>query len=85
MGVRTRRDRRSHRYVEWQVALFFLAAGIWVGAMIVGRPRITGAAVVVLFVALLLGVHGRRLAARQDEDEDGSMHPVERSSPDGDA
>ena len=43
MVIRARRDRRSHRFVEWQVALFFLAAGIWVGAMIAGQPKITGA------------------------------------------
>lgn len=83
MVLRPRRDRRGHRFVEWQVGLFFLSAGIWLGAVLIGRPAITGAAVVLLFAALLLGVIGRRLD-RAPEEED-SVDPVEGGPPDRDA
>lgn len=90
MVFRARRDRGSHRFVEWQVGLFFLAAGIWGGAIVVGRPEITGVAVAVLLVSLLLGVLGRRLDAcdsehggREEDDRDGSGNAVEGGPPDG--
>ncbi|HEX6070798.1 MAG TPA: hypothetical protein VFZ18_13270 [Longimicrobiaceae bacterium] len=55
-----RRDRRSRRFVNWQVGLFFLAAGIWLGGVVAGRPGVTPVAIAVAVVAVLLGAAGRR-------------------------
>lgn len=56
-----RRDRRGdHRFTLWQVGLFFLAAGIWIGGLIAEIPSITGVAILVLAVAMILGMIGRR-------------------------
>lgn len=56
-----RRDRRGpHRFVMWQVGLFFLAAGVWVAGLVSGRSGITGLAIGILLVALVLGMVGRR-------------------------
>jgi hypothetical protein len=55
-----RRDRRSRRFVNWQVGLFFLAAGIWLGGVVAGRPGVTPVAIGVAVVAVLLGAAGRR-------------------------
>ena len=56
-----RRDRgRRHRFVNWQVGLFFLAAGVWLGGVVVGRPEVTPVAIALAVVAVLLGAAGRR-------------------------
>jgi len=48
------------RFLNWRVGLFFLGAGIWIGALIVDRPQFTGIAIAVLFLGLILGLIGRR-------------------------
>lgn len=56
-----RRDRRpGGRFTLWQVGLFFLAAGVWLGAVIAGRPGITPVAIGIAVAAVLLGALGRR-------------------------
>jgi hypothetical protein len=55
-----RRDRRSGRFVNWQVGLFFLAAGVWLGGVVAGRPGVTPVAIGLAVVAVLLGAVGRR-------------------------
>lgn len=82
MVLRPRRDRHGHRFVEWQVGLFFLAAGIWLGAVLIGRPALTGAAMVVLVAALVLGIVGRRLD--RPGDDESSVDPVEGGPADRD-
>lgn len=55
-----RRDRRGfHRFTWWRVGLFFLAAGIWIGGVVAANEIATGVAIVVLFVAVVLGLVGR--------------------------
>ena len=56
-----RRDRRGRRrFVNWQVGLFFLAAGVWLGGVLAGRPGVTLVAIGLAVVAVLLGAAGRR-------------------------
>ena len=56
-----RRDgRRGHRFLGWQVALFFLGAGIWGVGLLLGMRRLTWVSMAVLVLAMLLGVVGRR-------------------------
>lgn len=57
------RDRRPRdRYATFRIGLIFLAAGLWLGGLITGQAYATGAAIVVLVVALLLQIIGRRRA-----------------------
>lgn len=61
-----RRDRRSvHRLVFWQVGLFFLAAGVWLGGVVAENRVATGAAIVIALAAIVLGMVGRR-GAREE-------------------
>jgi predicted MFS family arabinose efflux permease len=56
-----RRDRTGpHRYTTWQVGLFFLAAGAWLGGVIADNSFATGASILIAAVAMLLGPLGRR-------------------------
>lgn len=55
------RERRGfNRFTWWRVGIIFLAAGIWFGGVMAEEPLITGAAGVLLLVAVLLGFLGRR-------------------------
>lgn len=58
MFIRRNRD-GINRFTWLRVALFFLAAGTWLGGVISGNGLATGAAIVVLLVAVLLGRIGR--------------------------
>ncbi|HEV2132128.1 MAG TPA: hypothetical protein VGR27_13530 [Longimicrobiaceae bacterium] len=51
-----KRTRRSSpdRHLVWKVAIFFLAAGIWLAGVISGRAWLSGAAIAVLLLALVL-------------------------------
>lgn len=56
-----RRDGRgTDRYAPVRIGLIFLAAGVWMAGVITGREWITGAAILILLVALALQVAGRR-------------------------
>jgi fatty acid desaturase len=61
-----KRTRRSSPdgYLLWKVAIFFLAAGVWLAGVISGRAWLSGAAIVVLLLALVL----RFLPHDGDED-----------------
>lgn len=83
MVLRPRRDRHWHRFVDWQVGFYFLAAGIWLGGVIAGRPSLTGVAIGLLVAALLLGMIGRRLD-RPVDDGETSVDPEEDGPADGD-
>lgn len=48
------------RFTALRIALIFLAAGVWLGGVITGREIITGAAILILVVALVLQMVGRR-------------------------
>ena len=66
-----RRDRAgATRWIAARVGLFFLAAGIWVAGAMVGNEWVTGAAIAVAAVALLLGLIGRRYGAEDEEMEE---------------
>lgn len=55
------RDRRPRdRYASIRIGLIFLAAGLWLGGVITGWPAATGAAILVLVLALVLQIVGRR-------------------------
>ncbi len=68
------RDSRGGRaLVNIRVGLFFLAAGLWLAGVIVGNRTVTGVAIWVAALALLVGAASRRLAekgsAREEEAE----------------
>ncbi len=65
-----KRTRRStpDPFLFWKVAIFFLAAGVWVAGVITGRPWITGAAIVLLLAGLALRYAGRE----REEDAENS-------------
>jgi low temperature requirement protein LtrA len=50
----------SNRFTAWRVGLFFLAAGTWLAGVLAERPLLTGAAIVIVLVAVMLGPLGRR-------------------------
>lgn len=59
--MRIRRDRRGFNPYTWvRVALFFLAAGVWLGGAAAGNQVATGVAIGILLAAVVLGVVGRR-------------------------
>lgn len=60
----SRRGGRS-RFLYWQVGLFFLGAGVWLGGVLTGRTAVTGVAIAILVAAMILGAMGRR--GQQDE------------------
>ncbi len=60
MIFRPRRSSDTNRFVYWQVGLFFLASGVWVVSLVSGYTKLTGVAIGILLVALLLGAMGRR-------------------------
>jgi hypothetical protein len=53
----------GHRYVFWQVGLFFLASGVWLGGLLTGREWATLVAIGLVVVAMILGLIGRRTGA----------------------
>lgn len=55
-----RRRGGYNRYTPWRVGLIFLAAGVWLAGVLTGRGLLTGAAIGLLLVGLLLGLLGRR-------------------------
>lgn len=63
---RPRRSSRAHRFTYWQVGLFFLAAGVWAVSVLSGRPRLTGGAIAILLIVLVLGAIGRRLSEGEE-------------------
>jgi hypothetical protein len=60
MLFRIRRDRQpDSRVLRLRVTLFLIGAGVWMAGVTVQRPWITGAAIVILLPAVLLGLVGR--------------------------
>lgn len=58
---RIRRDRASStRFLTLRLSFFFLAAGVWVAGAATGNRWVTGAAIVILIPALVLGFIARR-------------------------
>jgi hypothetical protein len=55
----SRHRRGADRYTPVRIALIFLAAGVWLAGVITGSLWITGAAIVILLVALALQIAGR--------------------------
>lgn len=56
-----RRDRRgADRFMVLRVALFFLAAGVWVGGLLAGNDTATGVAILIVLAALGVGLLARR-------------------------
>jgi hypothetical protein len=65
------RNRGTPRYTTLRVALFFLAAGIWLGGYFIGNQVVTGVAIFVAILGVILGMLGRERAAPLDEDDFG--------------
>lgn len=56
----SRRDRqRPGRFTLLRVALFFAAAGTWLGGVMVGNQRVTAAALGLVALAVILGLFDR--------------------------
>jgi hypothetical protein len=53
----------GHRYVFWQVGLFFLASGVWLGGLLTGSEWATLVAIGLVVAAMILGLIGRRTGA----------------------
>jgi hypothetical protein len=54
----------------WRVGLFFLAAGVWLAGVLVNDNRLTGAAILILFVGILLRFLDRSVADVDADDTD---------------
>jgi hypothetical protein len=67
---RRRQDPGDPRVLTWRVALFFLAAGIWVAGVVSDDARLTGSAILVLFAAILLRLIERRGGEAGDADSE---------------
>jgi di/tricarboxylate transporter len=65
-----RRDLQpATRHLVIRVALLFFAAGVWIAGVVVGDDRVTGAAIVVATIALLLGLLARRARSGGNTDD----------------
>jgi hypothetical protein len=54
-----RRDGGAHRHTWLRVSIFFLAAGLWLAGVITGNTWLTGAAIGILAIGVLLRFAGR--------------------------
>lgn len=61
---------RPQTTVAVQVGLFFLGAGVWIAGALVGSGWITGVAIVILLLAMLL-----RLLPQREPRGDGAEPP----------
>ena len=59
---------RGHRFLGWQVGLFFAGAALLVGGMLAEMRSVTGVALGILVLGLMLGLLGRRLERPPPED-----------------
>lgn len=68
-----KRGRKSEpdRFRNWKVALFFLAAGIWLGGVVADQPLVTGAAIVLLLIAVGLRFVSDSEIPREGDSEEG--------------
>ncbi len=58
--MRRTRSRNPDPFLDWKVAIFFLAAGIWLAGVISNRIWMSGAAILLLLVGILLRFLSRR-------------------------
>ena len=71
----------TSRFLTSRIAIFFLAAGVWLAGVIVEDKRLTGAAIVILFIAFVLGLVGQRqddAAAAREESDGQEEEPLQR-------
>lgn len=54
-----RGGRGSTRFLAARVGLLFLAAGVWIAGVVTGRFLVTGTAIAILLLALVLGLSAR--------------------------
>lgn len=73
-----RRGGGSERYLLTRITLGFLGAGIWVAGVVTANRTVTGAAIVIVFAAVLLGWLARYqenraagMSAGDEGDEEG--------------
>jgi len=59
--------------LSWRLGLFFLAAGVWLAGVVIGDDRVTGAAIVILLVAVVIRLFGRR--SDVDDGDPEEPHP----------
>jgi len=60
MFVRPGRGDGGARFVAARIAMFCAASGVWIAGVLTERREVTGAAIAILIVAVLLGLPGRR-------------------------
>jgi di/tricarboxylate transporter len=65
-----RRAPPARRFTFLRVALFFLAAGLWLGGVTTDNRAVTAVAIGVAFVALLVGLLARRSGAESRAGDD---------------
>jgi hypothetical protein len=70
MDVFIRGDRQpATRYTGLRIGLFFFGTGVWLAGVVRENEAFTGAAIVIVLAALLLGLVGRR---PDEDDTDGT-------------
>ena len=62
--------RGGARFLEARVALFLTGAVVWLTGIVLQIELLTGAAIVILLAALVLGLIARRMAEREREGEE---------------
>ena len=63
-----RRGGGSHRFLPLRIAIFFLAAGIWLAGVLTGRDEVTGIALGILVLGWILTLVARRSAEEEPEE-----------------
>jgi hypothetical protein len=65
---RSRNENPRPELVPWRVGLFFLAAGVWLAGVLADDLRITGAAIGILALAIVLRFFPTRAEEEQETD-----------------
>ena len=62
---------KPNRWLAWKVSLFFLAAGVWMLGAVTESGALTGAAIIILGVAIILRLFDRWTEDNADGTEGG--------------
>jgi low temperature requirement protein LtrA len=66
--IRRSRSRSKDRFTVAKTAIFFLAGGIWLAGVLANDLRITGAAIVILVIGLVLRLFPGKPAEHEGGD-----------------
>ena len=61
----------GRRFLDARVALFWLGVLVWLTGIVLGIEQLTGVAIAILVIALLLGLVARRMADNGRDAEEG--------------